>query len=151
MSRKTELHELGYDKYDKRWFIKLRNMGEIAGFGKITGIDVISEAYKDEADSIRYSIVERSGFRIISKNILMIDDIVVVDRYQDRGIGTLILKFIEKLSRSQGITKLHGEISARDSDHIKKLIHFYGKSDFNFTPYEPPKGIFIAQVEKLLA
>lgn len=48
------------------------------------------------------------------------------DNWENRGIGTLLLKRIESWALSNGIKLIKGSIS--DSDNIEKLKHFYTKN-----------------------
>jgi GNAT superfamily N-acetyltransferase len=138
---KMEIYELGTDNLGKKWFIVLDIVDEFVSF------DVVDEEHKDKRDYYKYSIVDRSGFRKTSKEII-IDDIVIKDEYQNRGIRPLIIKFIEKWAKSQAIKKIYGKISETDSEHFEQLMQFYKNLGFKFVLYKPQKRPFIGRVNK---
>jgi GNAT superfamily N-acetyltransferase len=140
-NKKTEIYELGADNLRKKWFIVLDMVGEAVSF------DVVDEDHKDKKDYHKYSIIDRSGFRKTSKEII-IDDIVIKDEYQNRGIRTLIIKFIEKWAKSQGIRKIYGKISETDSEHFEQLMQYYKNLGFKFVLYKPQKRPFTGSVNK---
>jgi GNAT superfamily N-acetyltransferase len=138
---KIEIFQLGTDNLGKKWFIVLDIVGEVVSF------DVVDEAHKDNKDYHEYSIVDRSGFRKRSKEII-IDDIVIKDEYQNRGIRTLVIKFIERWAKSRAIKKIYGKISEADSEHFKQLMQFYENLGFKFVLYKPQKRPFTGSVNK---
>jgi GNAT superfamily N-acetyltransferase len=80
-----------------------------------------------------------------------IEDIVV--DLPDRGIGTLLIKYMESWAARRNAKKLYGLVSRGSVEHIDKLKHFYEKNGFSFSLDEKPKkdATFIGKVEKSLS
>ena len=144
-----KLYELGYDKHGKKWFVRTVNFPPDY---TDTTLELIEE--KDLYKANNYHVTPRAECKLWKEknNTLTINDIEIIDKtLEDRGIGTLLITFVEKLARSQNLSKLFGELSKVDANHFNKLKHFYKKLGFNLILYEPPRGIYIGYVEKHLA
>ena len=66
------------------------------------------------------------------KEIAKIDDIEIDPTYLNKGIGSLLYKYIESWALKQNIKKLHGDLSVVDSDHFNMLEHFYKKHGLTY-------------------
>jgi GNAT superfamily N-acetyltransferase len=140
-NKKAEIYEIGSDNLRTRWFIILDIAAEAVSFY------IIDEEHKDKKDYHKHSIVDKGSFRK-TPNEIIIDDIVIKDEYQNRGIRTLILRFIEKWAKSQHIKKIYGKISETDPEHFKQLMQFYENLGFKFILYKPQKRPFTGSVNK---
>jgi GNAT superfamily N-acetyltransferase len=141
-----KLYELGYDKYGKRWFV--RTVRFTPDYGDTT-LELIEEKDIDKANNFHVPPRAKCTIWKEPNNTLIINDIVIIDEsLENRGIGTLILTFVEHLVRLQGIGKLYGELSHADADHLDKLEHFYNKLGFDFVLHESQRGTTIGHVEK---
>jgi hypothetical protein len=141
-----KLYKLGYDKYGERWFV--RTVKFTPDYGDTT-LELIKEENIDKANN--FHVPPRAICKMWkeSNNSMTINDIEIIDKsLENRGIGTLILIFVEKLARLQGINKLYGELSIVDVDHLDKLKHFYNKLGFDFVLHETKKGTTIGHIEK---
>jgi len=65
-------------------------------------------------------------------NKAYLNDIQVSRPHENNGIGSLLLKFIEKWEVNHGINEIFGDISTKDKDHFDKLQHFYKKNEWRF-------------------
>lgn len=62
---------------------------------------------------------------------------IQVGRYQEnRGLGTLLLRFIEKWLMTHGINEIFGDISRKDENQFAKLQHFYEKNEWTFELFD---------------
>lgn len=50
---------------------------------------------------------------------------------ENRGFGSVCLKFLKEYTTDQNIHTISGDISNRDWDHLDRLIHFYKKHRFH--------------------
>lgn len=77
-------------------------------------------------------------------------DIQIADHFQNRQIGTLLLRFIENWAITHGIKVLHGDIVKKDSNHFTQLNHFYVKLGFKFELLDASRinGDIVGHIEK---
>ena len=61
-----------------------------------------------------------------------LEDIVVVSGWENRGVGSLLLRYIEGWCRGKAHSGVRGDLSAVDLGHMDKLKHFYTKNGFTF-------------------
>ena len=66
------------------------------------------------------------------QSVAKIEDIVVNPSYRGRGIGSLLLDYLERWAIKENVKKLHGELVRVDIDHIGILKRFYKKHGFSF-------------------
>jgi GNAT superfamily N-acetyltransferase len=65
-------------------------------------------------------------------NTVKIEDIRVDSRFENRGVGSLLLAFAESWAREHGASRMVGDLSDVDASHFDKLKHFYEKHGFTF-------------------
>jgi GNAT superfamily N-acetyltransferase len=61
--------------------------------------------------------------------------------YENRGIGSLLIKFVEKWEIELGSNEIFGDISIKDYDHFDKLEHFYTKNGWTFKLFDNWRAI----------
>ena len=137
-----ELYELGHDKFGEKWYIIL------LGDDDLTEYFVMDEAHKGSKDLNFDTITPTCAFSITSNIMELLDIDIYPEYYRKRGIGTLIINFIEKLARSKGVLKIEGKIS--ETDDLNHLQRFYGRLGFTVTPYKNKQGVYVGSIEKIL-
>jgi len=86
-----------------------------------------------------------------------LDDFRVEPRYQDNGIGSQLLKEVEKWAAGVGVVHLYGELSQIDADHFTMLRHFYTKHGWTWCLFDQgdprlkPRSPIVGLVEKTLS
>lgn len=94
----------------------------------------------EDQNEIYFSIRLRDGFgkraRVnycinIQEKTLFIADIDNEEMI-NRGIGSIIMKYLDKRAVEFAMTTIYGNISSVDLDHLPRLMHFYEKNGYNF-------------------
>lgn len=86
-----------------------------------------------------------------------LDDFRVEPRYQDNGIGSQLLKEVEKWAAGAGVVHLYGELSKVDADHFAMLRHLYTKHGWTWClfgegdPRLKPGAPIVGLVEKTVS
>jgi len=155
MVTEPEIQSLGTDKAGKRWavLIDLVSFEDMPNEGlpnAVVTFLVFPEQSNPENNvgSISLSIKNKGGPNA------KIEDFVILQKYENRGIGSLLLKFICSWARKHNIKRVFGEISLVDSDHFDKLSHLYKKHGYTFqlnSAVNKGDSIFVGKIEKLLA
>jgi len=82
-----------------------------------------------------------------------IEDLVIEsERFENRGIGSALLKLMESVARERGVMGIMGDLSDVDKDHYEKLSYFYKKHGYSFTlnDGQSTASIFKGQITKQL-
>lgn len=94
---------------------------------------------------------------IESTSVAKIEDIVIKNpTMRNRGIGSLLLTFVERWMLNEGMVRLYGDLSNVDSNRFDQLRHSYQKYGWSFQTYQAgdPKfrkdSIIAGRVEKQL-
>ena len=87
------------------------------------------------------------------QSIAKIENIVIYPPYRGRGVGSLLLDYLERWAIKENIKKLHGELVRVDIDHIDILRCFYKKHGFSFIPNKESTldPTIIEKVEKIIS
>ncbi len=72
------------------------------------------------------------------KNIAKIEDIIIEPPYRGRGIGSLLLDYLERWAIQKYINKLYGDLVRVDIDHINTLKRYYKKHGFSIILFKKP-------------
>ncbi len=73
----------------------------------------------------------------MSGNKAYLNDIQVSPQYENKDVGSLLLKFIEAWEINNGVVAIEGDLCRKDEDHFDKLEHFYKKNGWTFTLFDP--------------
>lgn len=93
---------------------------------------------------------------VVSKDVAKLEDIAVDPSLEDRGIGSLLLSYLERWSVRNGIIALYGDLNRKHADHFDKLEYFYHSHSWTweeFSPDDPrfsPDSPHVGRVEKQL-
>ena len=145
------LELLGVDKHGEPWFVEVSPYDdELSG----ATFHAWPESLPPD-DHPRYLAMAAVTLRHpLSRQELLrakIEDIRIEDnRLENRGVGTLLLRYSEKWCKKMGFRDICGQLSNVDSGHLGKLRHFYSKNGYNFELYRKPRGIIIGEISKAL-
>lgn len=78
-----------------------------------------------------------------------LEDVRVNSRFENRGIGTMLVKESIAECKRRGHKGIDGYLSSVDRDHLSKLIHFYKKLGFSVEVYEREQREGIGKLEML--
>ncbi len=119
------------DKKGQPWVLDVKILTE----GKTALLDVrLSESDNPKAQaSISITKAEQTAAKI--------EDITVNRLYENRGIGSLMIRAMESWARTCGVETIWGELSEADRDHFDKLKHFYEKHGYVFKLDNPSGSI----------
>ncbi len=141
-NKQTLIEEM--ENLEFQMFRMQENMKEIAKNWNILGIDQT----KEEKWVIVYSSDDGNVCKIMAHDCdeafrgkwafsihaqykqdyhIQIDDI---RGEENRGFGSVCMKFLKEYTTDQNIHTISGNISNRDWDHLDRLIHFYKKHRF---------------------
>lgn len=119
-----------YDEYRKKWLTTSQPKSFLSDL-KRTMKDkrTMAEILEDDNQAVGYLWVTFTDIRDYGITIAEIMDIAVAPDYQHRGIGTMMMGYIEKLARKQGATLLRSDTGI-DNVASQKLHEGLG-----FRPY----------------
>lgn len=86
-----------------------------------------------------------------------LDDLRVEPKYRDNGIGSQLLKEVERWAAGVGVVHLYGDLSKVDAERFTMLRHFYTKHGWTwclFSKGDPrlkPGSTIIGLVEKTIS
>jgi hypothetical protein len=141
---KKQIYELGLYNFGKRWYIVLLGDDDNTHFHVVEDVNITIEEILAPNTS---SITKSSAFSIHS-NTMEIDDIRISPKcYQKRGIGHLVVMFMEKTAKLKGVKTIRGYISKYDD--FNELIKFYKNLGFAYTPYNT--GSYIGYCQKVIS
>jgi len=69
----------------------------------------------------------QAALSIESKDLTKLGNITVAPPFENCGIGSLLLAFVERWACGRGIVRLYGDLSRVDADYLPKLKQFYSK------------------------
>ena len=146
------MHKIG--QYERRVFFFHEEVRGIKWVVKISdhtydnGL-LFSATYSTFQNDITHQEMAQVNLYIKTKSRAMFV-IKVCKSKDDLGVGTSLLKFVEKYSLGKGIKELYGDIYSGDKDHFDKLKHFYEKNEYKWELYQPPPEIIVGRVSKVL-
>lgn len=142
---------LGKDKFGDSWVI-FTDICPPDGPLRFTNVTfyVCSTLNEDVDESIGIAALT---IHDTEQSIAKIEDIRVDPAYRGRGIGSLLLDYIEQWAIKKNVKRLHGELVRVDIDHIGILRRFYKKHGFSFIPNKKytPDPTIIGKVEKIIS
>ena len=110
---KYQIFDLGKDKIGMNWKVLVKDypMGSVRflDFVPFIPISKISEIFAKK----NLKPTEVAYVHPKPENKAYLNDIQVDKRYENRGLGSLLLKFIEKWEMGKGINEIYGDISLR--------------------------------------
>jgi len=118
--QKTEF--LGQDRFSKRWFVLLAEGGETGVFHVLASATSLKNADWDSPYIFNAS-VQKIPCRLAKFDIYGDED------FQNRGIGSLLLRYVEKWAQQSGVNTLYGFISPYDD--VERLKRFYHRHGYN--------------------
>lgn len=150
MVKKLRIEQLGEDKYAKRWFVRADDIGID---GLVFFYVFSAESPRKDIRTLRGYILE-ARVQKLDEGLIWVGDIShtssssYLDRlpasfqtsltsrridyhsdedinWENRGIGKLLISYIEKWARQSGFNTVFGLLSPHDD--IEKLKHFYSK------------------------
>jgi GNAT superfamily N-acetyltransferase len=129
------IHDLGTDKKGSVWKVLIRDpmVGKTGFFYFLPFLPNLSSA-----NSVKNNYAPTEAAYVHPKSITKayLNDIQVSGKYEDRGLGSLLINFIEKWERERGVTEIYGDLSRKDEDHFDKLQHFYEKHGWTFELFD---------------
>lgn len=118
---------LGQDRYGMHWFVKYHK-SELANLNRI----YFAAGYANSKNLPR-PFVEKAQVRLgLETRERAKFEISVDEPYRRRGVGTLLLSFVERYAANEGFKELYGDISRVDSDYFKERKKFYQKNKFTW-------------------
>lgn len=118
----------------------LSDGGMIIGFEKINGLEVL--IYK-ELNNADITLIDATNSKNVltkiladykplnntcSKKIYICD--IYTYRNENNGYGSLAMKHLINIAKKENVSKIEGDISFVDEEHIDRLEHFYKKNGF---------------------
>jgi GNAT superfamily N-acetyltransferase len=137
---KTSVHELGKDKRGLDWHIMVKDYPAVSDrwLDFLPFIPDRSSEIQVKENS-RPTEVAYVHPHPLSKTKAFLVDIRVRKEYEDRGLGSLLIKFVEKWEIEREVIEMLGDISIKDQDHFDKLKHFYNKNGWTFELFDKLK------------
>jgi GNAT superfamily N-acetyltransferase len=133
---KTCVYPLGKDKLGLDWHVMVKDYP----MGKLRFLDFIPFIRTGTLSETRVKKVlkptEVACVHPRSRTQAYLNDIQVGDVYQDRGLGTLLIRFVEEWEKERGINEIFGDISIKDRNDFSKLEHFYIKNGWTFELFD---------------
>ena len=125
--------ELGTDKVGKTWFVgvQLLSSDSLTPFTAVNFFVFPNRNYHKRRE-VTFEFGCGVSIRDSSKSCAKIEDLVVPERLENRGIGSLLLSFVEVWLRQQCVREIHGKLNEADSGHYDKLEYFYKKHGYSF-------------------
>ncbi len=135
---KQELNELEFQMYRMQ-----ENIKEIAKRYQVLGIEQtkenswvvvfsIDDGYKCKImlSDCETAFQGISDFQIQAKYIENVIHIGDIQGPENKGHGSVCMKYLKEVARDKNIQYITGNIAERDWDHLDRLIHFYKKHNF---------------------
>jgi len=124
------MRELSYGEYRKKWLGTSQPKSFLADLEKtMNDKRTIAEILEDDDATAGYIWVTFTDVKDYNITTAEIMDIAVATDYQRRGIGTMMLRYIEDLSRERGATLLRSDTGIENAASQK--LH----ERFGFKPY----------------
>ncbi len=143
-------HNLGRDKENKQWLVEVYQDRPLA-----TSVHIRAwRAHHRPGPWRKYSA--EALLSLISKDVAKIESIQVDPSLENRGIGSLLLAFIERWTVRHGIVALYGDLQNMHASQFDKLEHFFQSNGWNWElfseddPRGQPDSPILGRVEKPL-
>lgn len=142
---------LGKDKLGSSWMVFIDRCPPV-GYLRFTNVTFYA-CLTSDGDVDKFIGKAALTIHDTELSIAKIEDIVVHPPYRDRGIGSLLLDYLERWAIKENVKKLYGELVRVDIGHIDILKHFYKKHGFSFTLNEKSTlgPTIIGKVEKIIS
>ena len=94
---------------------------------------------------------------VISKDVAKLENMEVNLSLENQGIGSLLLRYIERWAVRNGIIALYGDLNRRHADHFDKLEYFYQTNGWTWELFDPddprcqPDSPIVGRIEKGLS
>lgn len=79
---------------------------------------------------------------------MLIGDLIVDEKYRNRGIGSKLLEEIMQIAKNLGVVEVYGNISSVDD--TERLFTFYGKRGFEVEHHIDPSNNYVARIRRKL-
>ncbi len=148
--KQTPTFFLGSDKYGKEWRTEIyqdRPLSPEVHF-MVQPANLKSGQQKNPPAHATLSVV--------SKDVAKLENIEVDPSLENRGLGSLLLDYIERWAARNGMVALYGDLHRKYADHFDKLERFYQDHGWAwelFAPDDPrcqPDPSVMGRVEKQL-
>ncbi|MBU2608511.1 MAG: GNAT family N-acetyltransferase, partial [Chloroflexi bacterium] len=93
---------------------------------------------------------------VVSKDVAKLESIEVDPSLENRGLGSLLLDYIERWAARNGMVALYGDLNRKYADHFDKLERFYQDHGWTWELFAPddqrcqPDPSVMGRVEKQL-
>ena len=118
------------DKYQACWRVALTEEEQPLSFELYVGSLSTSAA-------ISFIYIELSNYGEDGRISVKITDWKVPDPYENRGIGSMLLREAILECRHRGVNRITGDLTDADKDHFDKLEYIYEKHGFTVCFFDP--------------
>jgi len=149
--QQTPTYLLGTDKDGRQWRAEIYQDRPLAP-------DIYFQALPAELKTWQKKTSPASAMlSMVSKDVAKLEGIEVDPSLENRGLGSLLLDYIERWSARNGMVALYGDINRKQADHLDKLESFFSGHGWTwelFAPDDPrcqPDPSVMGRVEKQLS
>ena len=83
-----------------------------------------------------------------SDNSILISDIIHNAHEYNKGYGSHMMETLLTYAKQHGYTRIYGNLSTVDSDHLDRLLHFYKKFGFAITIFDKVRDCYFGEIHK---
>jgi len=131
VKKHTPTYFLGTDKDGRQWRTEIYQDRPLAP-------DVYFQAQPAELKSWQKKTSPASAMlSMVSKDVAKLDNIEVDPSLENRGLGSLLLDYIERWAARNGIVALYGDLNRKQADHLDKLEFFFSGHDWTWELFAP--------------
>ena len=118
------------DKYSAIWLVALTEEDDPLSFE----LYAKPKSFSDSVSFIEIKLIDGADACRIS---VKIRDWRVPERYENRGIGSMLISEAILECRYRDVKRITGDLSAVDKDHFDKLKYIYKKHGFTVRFFDP--------------